>query len=149
MPELRPVIVGEANPYGGDPWFAMYPSPERSSGHRLCVLVLGMGEDAYLAAFRRVNLCWRDWSMVEARESAARLVGRDLILCGAKVCKAFDVPYAPFESQFPGTPEGGGSITVIPHPSGLCRAWSVPGAFERARAAIVEAIPRLRGVVGD
>lgn len=32
---------------------------------------------------------------------------------------------------------------VLPHPSGLCRAWNEPGAAERARAAVtrLEAAP--------
>lgn len=144
MPSLKPVIVGEANPYGGDPYFAMYPSPERSSGHRLCRLVLEMDEDEYLDRFERVNLCHREWRIKEARERAKTLIKRDLILLGSKVCGAFGVPYAPFchtEHKY-------GVVVVLPHPSGRCMAWNEFGAFERARDCVLEALPELANAVG-
>ena len=33
---MKPLLVGEANPYyRGDDRYALYPYPERASGHRL------------------------------------------------------------------------------------------------------------------
>jgi hypothetical protein len=40
------VLVGESNPYGADPYYALYPAPDGSAGHRLCCLVLGMTRKA-------------------------------------------------------------------------------------------------------
>jgi hypothetical protein len=37
------LLLGEANPYGGDPRYALYPEPEGSSGWRLCHMVMGLG----------------------------------------------------------------------------------------------------------
>lgn len=140
----RPVLVGEANPYGGDPYYALYPSPDGCSGHRLCCLVLGMTRVAYLRTFDRVNLCPRDWSMKLARAFACNNVGKRCVLLGAKVCKAHCVPYVPFTQQlFVGEP-----VLVLPHPSGLCRLWNEPGAFGRAREAVGEFLPEIRELLG-
>lgn len=132
------VLVGEANPYGGDPKFALYPAPERSAGGRLCSLILGMRTGEYLRAFDRVNLCPSTWSIGVARLSAKGLKGRYAVLFGAKVCSAFDVPFDPYESQYPATVQGGGGLLILPHPSGLCRLWNEAGAYDRARRAILE-----------
>lgn len=132
------VLVGESNPYGGDPHYALYPYPEGCSGHRLCFLVLDTSMSEYLQVYDRVNLCAGKWSMREAREKAASLSGRYCVLLGSKVSAAFDVPFEPFEAQFPSTEDGGGGLLVLPHPSGLCRLWNEPGAFERARLAVAE-----------
>jgi len=143
------VLVGEANPYGGRPGMALFPKPAGSSGDRLCRLVLGVDVRTYVRVFRRVNLCRRTWRLAEAREQAAKVglealrAGRmPMVLLGARVAQAFRVPYAPFA-------EGvwfaqGEAISVpyvsLPHPSGLCRAWNEPGAYERARAAVARLV---------
>jgi hypothetical protein len=31
---MKPLLVGESNPYGGDPAFALYPSPPGCAGLR-------------------------------------------------------------------------------------------------------------------
>lgn len=143
MSELA-VLVGESNPYGGDPRYALYPEPERSAGGRLCRVVLGLTVKEYIRHFRRVNLLTSArWSAPLARQSARRLVdvaavdGVPLVLLGAKVCAAFGVDYDPgstgmasvlFEREW--------RFAVLPHPSGLSRAWNVVGAVCRARAAV-------------
>lgn len=121
----KPVLVGESNPYGRDPYYALYPAPDGCSGHRLCVRILGMRRAEYLAAFDRVNLCDGPWSIADAAGKADALRGGRLILLGAKVCRAFRVPFRPFEESEAGL--------VLPHPSGLCRLWNVPGNIEAAR----------------
>ncbi len=125
-------LVGESNPYGFDPYYALYPAPDGCSGHRLCCLILGMQRRAYIDLFYRVNLCVGKWSAKAARERAEALLtcpGR-WVLLGAKVSAAFKVPFVPFEIS------EGGTILVLPHPSGLCRLWNEPGAIDRARAAM-------------
>lgn len=135
-------LVGEANPYGGDPEFALYPSPDGCSGHRLCCLILGMRRSAYLRAFHRVNLCPERWSTPIARKTVESLEdGRKLVLCGSKVCGAFRVEYSPFNRL-------SDIVLVLPHPSGRNLMWNAPDSFQRARDAVLEFLPPLRGMLG-
>lgn len=141
---MKPLLVGEQNPYQGDPdraqRYALYPYPLGCAGHRLCHKVMGLTEDEYLERFDRVNLCAGHWSIVEARATANRIrVEQDreapLVMLGSKVCSAFSVDYVPFRwgNLFDLV------VVCLPHPSGLSRAWNEPGAFERARAVLREA----------
>ena len=140
---MQPVIVGEANPYGADPYFAMYPDPPNSAGGRLCRVVLHMEPDDYLAAFERVNLCPHQWSMKVARANAVDLVSSDkpLILLGSKVCAAFGIPFAPFTEcllteRLQRTGAHRMDVVILPHPSGLSRLWHEKGAYRRARVLV-------------
>lgn len=130
---MKPLLVGEQNPYGADPKFALYPLPENSAGGRLCHRVMGLSRREYLTRFDRVNLCAGKWSMKEARDRVAEIYERRgwVVLFGAKVCRAFDFSFLPFTTR--------GRHVILPHPSGLCRAWNEPGAYERARACLREA----------
>lgn len=133
------MLVGETNPYGADPEYALSPWPRRASGNRLRE-ILGLLDLDYIAKYERVNLCTGKWSMPAARAKAAQIViegnPRYLVLLGAKVCKAFCVPYEPFTM----CPSGlGYPLVVLPHPSGLNRIWNDLDAIERAREAIREA----------
>ena len=138
----KPVVVGETNPYGDNPYYAMYPWPDGSAGHRLCSLVLRVPRLRYLDYFDRVNLCRGKWSVVEARKIVSELLSvpdRRLVLCGSKVSRAFGVPYEPYTV----VSEKGCSLVVLPHPSGLCRLWNEPDSFDRARAAVLSVCPDL------
>lgn len=136
-------LVGELNPYGGGDEFALYPSPEGCSGHRLCCLILGMRRQAYLDCFERVNLCSGYWSMPKAMVRARQLrkdAGR-LILCGAKVARAFCLEYEPFnlvDSRF----------LILPHPSGMCRAWNDPESIQAARGYMKMVYPEIAELIG-
>lgn len=134
MPRLydRVTLVGEANPYGRDPYFALYPVPDGCSGHRLCCLILGMSRSDYLSTFDRVNLCNRQWDTKEAAARALTLGGRKCILLGSKVARAFEIPFRPFTLFRRDT------VLVLPHPSGLCRLWNVPGNIDLARRLVEE-----------
>lgn len=134
----RPLLVGEQNPYGADERYALWPDPKGCAGWRLCHKVFGMGETQYLRVFDRTNLCNGPWTLEEARRKAQVIAGRrhgPLILLGAKVCQAFNLPYAPFSVQtsFLGPDR---AIYILPHPSGRCRTWNEPDAAERARKLI-------------
>lgn len=140
---MKPLIVGEANPYQSDResamHFAMHPDPPRASGGRLCYLIMGLDERTYLRSFDRTDLCHPKWSIVAARERAAQLVAERseadvIVLCGAKVASAFGVPYRPFV-VFGAHHEtlGGPQLAIIPHPSGLNRAWHGPNSIQQAR----------------
>lgn len=143
MADQKPVIVGELNPYGGSDKFALYPSPDGCSGHRLCCLILGMSRRSYLESFERANLCSGKWSVPAARKRAQELVDNHqrLILCGSKVSAAFGVPFLPFVRR--------STWLVLPHPSGRNLLWNEPRIFEKARAAVMSLAPELVGVIGS
>ena len=134
------VLVGESNPYGSDPKFALFDKPEKASGFRLRTRVLGVDRQTYFG-FRRHNLVRGPWSMRAARVEARVLdqyvyPGEDVrfVLLGRKVATAFGYADAePFSVS--------GLFVLLPHPSGLCREWNVPGAYERARDVLRLAVP--------
>jgi len=136
---MKALLIGESNPYGADPYYALYPNPKNSAGYRLCHLIMGLDTDEYLREYRRVNLCCRAWSVREAREHAARLVREFrstsalehvvLVLLGSKVTQAFGIRFEPFTT----TTDHNLIFVQLPHPSGLSRLWYEPGSFERAR----------------
>jgi hypothetical protein len=142
---MKPILIGEQNPYGGHPDFALYPCPDGSAGHRLCCLILGMSRKAYLEAFVRRNLCAGKWSMREARANAASILENDsgrAILLGAKVSAAFGVPFVPFSICELGT------VLILPHPSGRNLLWNVAGAIQAARQAVADFLPELAELLG-
>lgn len=151
---MKPLLVGEANPYGGDPYFALYPEPNGCAGHRLCKLIMQLDCAEYLERFDRVNLCDRKWSVREARRKADD-VSRDeraYVLFGAKVAGTFAWllgrdDFKPFTYHVERerhhaccdcTGKDIRTYVILPHPSGLSRAWNEPGAFDRARAVLRE-----------
>jgi hypothetical protein len=146
MTRGRVWLVGEHNPYGIDPSFALYPLPEHASGGRLA-RCLGMSATEYLAAFARRNLLAdAEWSAPAAREAAELLVRQEhpagLVLLGVRVACAFGVPRAPYEVL--GAVFVDGSVertclvpsTQIPHPSGRNRAWNDPATPDKIRRAV-------------
>lgn len=141
---MKPLLVGESNPYGADPRYALYPAPHGCAGERLCRLVLGLSRREYLTRFDRVNLCAGKWSLPVARKKALEL-GQEydvIVLLGARVAHAFEIKNGPFFVSTPFKIDGVLSPqrrVTLPHPSGLCRAWNESGAYERARACLREA----------
>lgn len=137
---MKPLLVGESNPYGSDPHFALYPRPKGSAGHRLCTTVLGLREADYLERFDRVNLCAGEWSMVEAIVKANNLCHEVFVLLGRKVFQAFlPGPWETFTVQN----HCSGTFVILPHPSGLSRGWNAYGSFVRAQELLrsVGALP--------
>lgn len=141
----KPILVGESNPYGSDPYYALYPWPEGCSGHRLCVRILGMTRGVYLRTFERVNLCNGPWDDREAAERARELLSdganRRFVLLGTKVCAAFGTPYKPYNIF--------GIRAVLPHPSGRCRLWTEAGAYDRARKVLAIHLPEIAHLLGE
>lgn len=129
---MKPLIVGEQNPYGSDAHFALYPRPEGSAGWRLCHKVLGLSEDEYLGNFDRCNLCDGRWDTWDARLSARTIVfvRPVAVLLGRKVASVFDLKKA---QLFTTERRGKCRLIILPHPSGRCRVWNDPTSFERAR----------------
>lgn len=142
-----PLIVGERNPYGVDPDFALYPSPDGSAGHNLCTKILDLPRAKYLRLFYRTNLCVGDWSAKAARSRAVLIASVPhcrLILLGRKVAEAFRLEDQPaFSVHYPwGKDKFPNRWTaILPHPSGLCREWNAVGAYERAREFIQSVYP--------
>lgn len=143
---MKPLLVGEDNPYGKDPRYALFPHPKNSAGYRLARLVLAMpSRGAYLERFDRVNLCPQKWSSPVARQSAIAIMNSDydrVVVLGRKVAAAFGLDESkPFSIEKTRSISSTGiwferQYIVLPHPSGLCRVWNEPQAFERARAAL-------------
>lgn len=134
-------FIGECNPYGRDQRYALFPHPRNSTGWRLCHLVLGLERARYMQVFERRNLLPDPrWSNKRARAAAAAVLEEagphdTLVLLGVRVARAFGIVQAPFSVHL--VPGGGGRVAaLIPHPSGLCRLWNEPGAYERAREAV-------------
>ena len=134
---MKPLLIGEANPYGSDPYYALYPEPENASGGRLA-RILGLSAERYLEVFDRRNLCPMEWSMkvarVEARQILLADLDRPIVLLGAKVSRAFELDFLPFNRER--------RLYQLPHPSGLCRIWTEPNAISRARALLVDLLPK-------
>lgn len=131
----RILLVGESNPYGADPTLALYPLPEHASGGRLA-RILGLSRSEYLRRHDRANLCDGPWRIREARVRARALFaplppGAGVVLLGAKVAEAFGEPYTCYEVRL----RLGVHLLVLPHPSGLNRAWNAVGSVQRARDA--------------
>ena len=137
--DVKSLLVGESNPYGADPEFALYPSPRGCSGDRLCRLVLRMDPDDYIEKFDRVNLCAGPWSTPKARVKAREIFERrnassedgPVVMLGAKVTNAFLIPFRPFTVT--------GRYVCLPHPSGLSRAWNDPCSYALARSTMERA----------
>lgn len=141
------VIVGELNPYGGDPYFAMYCDPPASAGGRMQRLVCALERHDYLE-LGRVNLCVGKWSRPAALHKADEIMAqpdlKTLVLLGRKVTAAFflDDQPQPFNHALL-SPDGRRAIScvVLPHPSGLNRLWNEVGAFDRARDLLRFVVP--------
>lgn len=137
---MRPLLVGELNPYGADPEYALFPFPRGASGNRLRQ-ILGMTDREYLEAFDRANLCDVKWDVRIARRRIRELLSEGhpfYILLGRRVSDAFG-----FVGWFPLTTaklSGLPTVLFFPHPSGRCRAWNDPENVRRARELIREVL---------
>lgn len=136
----RKLLVGEMNPLDPDPRHALAPLPKQRAGGRLCHRILGLSPIEYLRRFDRANLCESVWDRETARAVARNIVlAADeydaLVLLGRRVCDAFGVDFAPFTLARLETV--GAPVVVLPHPSGLCRAWNDTATFERARRLVL------------
>lgn len=132
------ILVGELNPYAVDPRYALFDLPVHAAGWRLRTTILQVDRRTYFS-FDRVNLCTGRWSVQTARLEAARIAAMDhdvIVMLGRKVASAFakqDMPAFTREGRF----------IALPHPSGRCREWNVPGAILRAQEILREALPQV------
>jgi hypothetical protein len=139
------ILVGECNPYGGSPDYALFDEPSDSSGGRLRRRVLGLSRETYFGPLvERLNLCQgREWNAAEARLAAAAVLrgaaegGAVVVALGRRVASALGFRAKFFESQ----ELAGATVLSLPHPSGLSRLWNEPGARARARGALAALVP--------
>ena len=160
---MKPIIVGESNPFGGDEHFALYPEPAGCSGDRLCGFVMGLRRITYMLEFERANLVRGRWSMRAARARAQELtklsdedraklerfeIGRQIedlvelrtfILLGRRVAEAFGWKEAP---QI-GIAQRYHFFVFLPHPSGRNRIWNDPDSVRGCRAVLMSTLPRI------
>ncbi len=134
--------MGEDNPYGSDPRYALFPLPANSAGGRLA-RILGLSKTEYLRRFDRVNLCRSHWDLNEARGVVHQVMReRDkIVLLGSKVRYAFAMEDQQYFTRLTETLVDGQPPTtfyVLPHPSGRCRAWDDPRSTEQARLLLRE-----------
>lgn len=120
---MKPLLVGEMNPYGADPVFALYHLPPEASGGRLQRYVFGVSVTEYYRKFDRANLCSGRWDLGAARCHANGLLGEPerttYILLGEKVAAAFRIKSGAFSKQKFLVEGREKLIVLLPHPSGL------------------------------
>ena len=143
------LLLGEDNPYGSDPSFALYCSPIGCSGYRLR-RILGLPEHQYLG-LHRANLCDGTWSVPRAKARASELLvplspHPVIVMLGRKVSEAMrraamiDQEIIPFATRAccPGI-----TLLSLPHPSGRNAAMWNPQARYRARQILRDLVPTL------
>lgn len=139
----RVVVVGELNPYGSRPEFALYHLPRKASGNRLREH-LGLTDVTY-RKLDKVNLCDGEWDPCSARARAVTILIEKrydvVVMLGAKVRRAFgsDGPVFFFESRtfFDHT------LVSLPHPSGRCLTWNAPDARDKAVRLLLTVAPQV------
>lgn len=161
QPPPRVWLIGENNPYQSDAEdgqrYAMYPEPPESAGGRLCHLILGMEQRAYLRAFERRNLLHQPrWSVKDARAAAFELrnvipLEAPVLLLGAKVWEAWmGQPSDRLGAKRwePLTVHCLGRVLALPHPSGLSRYWNDFKSYSAVRAFVAQHVPHLAPLLG-
>jgi len=144
--EASPVVlIGESNPYGGAPEFALYCYPAGSSGDRLR-RILGLDPTAYLE-LERVNLCVGAWVTAAAVQKARGIVrgspgsDRVLVLLGRRVSSAFEQVVGEPLLPFSATSASSVRIVSLPHPSGRNLVWNQAWARVRAQDLLRASCP--------
>lgn len=124
-----PALVGELNPYGSAPEYALYDEPEHSAGGRLR-MILGLRRTEYIN-LPRYNLCVGSWNRGYAENTAREIAAQHgvIIALGRKVSDSFPVKGVKYdfftkrEIKMNFVPR---TIVFLPHPSGMNRMWNDP-----------------------
>jgi hypothetical protein len=154
------LIVGETNPYGADPDYALYHLPERAAGGRLQASIMGVSARHWYLPMWRTNLCTGAWDSGEAKDRAAVLLDsaapwRTIIMLGKQVMRSFTfhtwqqaMPFTSYASWRRSSnddiaPDRDRMFTLValPHPSGRNTIWNTPKAVAQAREVLGEVIP--------
>ena len=144
----RVLLVGENNPYGSTPEFALYCYPPGCAGYRLR-RIFGLPQHQYLSLHRK-NLCDGDWSKEAAKKRVLELLSptapwRVIVMLGRKVAESFEKVAldAPMEAFTTRASCPGMTLVALPHPSGRNLIWNQPWARARARQIMREVAPEL------
>lgn len=140
----RILLVGETNPYGADPRYALYYEPTTSAGGRLQRLVFALEPRRWYLPLWRTNLCTGSWDADEASDRAAELFAPGspwftIVLLGVKVRTAFaraGAVFMPDSFQTGVLRRTDGTyvtIATLPHPSGRSHAYADLANVSRAR----------------
>jgi hypothetical protein len=126
------------NPISMDPWYALYPLPVGCTGNRLFEMLREADPlvtmSGYARRFERLNLVVGRWDAgkanVRAREMMPALIGRNVVLLGREVARAFGFDsFGPVAER---RTKDGAIFHLLPHPSGRNPLYNDPG---RRRAA--------------
>lgn len=133
----KPLIVGMNNPYSDDPYFALYPSPEKSAGFKLYMMLKEAGhregfnvlKQNYVDTFDRMNVVnGQSYNRLEASKNKPKILDamrhRLTVICGAGTARDLKLFYGGFTLEK--NVVGPYSYYVIPHPSGLTREYNDP-----------------------
>jgi hypothetical protein len=145
----RVLLVGEDNPYGSEPEFALYCYPPGCSGYRLR-RILGLPQYQYLG-LHRTNLCDHAWTKERAKQRALELLDpnaawRVMVLLGRKVTETFEKvalggdPLVAFSTR---TCCPSMTLVSLPHPSGRNAALWNHQATKRTREILRELAPEV------
>lgn len=143
------LLLGEDNPYGSDPSFALYCHPPRCAGYNLR-RIFGLPEPQYLG-LHRANLCDGAWSTSHAKARAQELLvplspHPVIVMLGRKVTEAMRRAAMIDEEIVPFSTKGccpGLTLVSLPHPSGRNASLWNSKARDRAREIMRELVPDL------
>lgn len=139
------LLVGELNPYGSDPRYALYNEPAGSAGGRLQRLIFGIDGRRWYLPIWRVNLCVGAFDRDEAKRRAAELVGEapwsTIVLLGRQVQRAFGILSR--DGFLETTAPGDRWFIGMPHPSGRNPAWLDRSNIDHARAMMRAVAPEI------
>lgn len=158
---VRPLLLGEAPAANGDPDRPLSGLPSR----RIC-RCLGVPFDDGAEAYRQVLARFRvrntirsredayPWSAPAARRHAEEWLpdylrgGAPVIVCLGRRAAGAIGHHGPWYEWRESDGELRYASVLVPHPSGLNRAWNDPKTTARFRAALEQAIDRAGALVG-
>lgn len=125
---MNPLVIGMNNPYGADPYYALYPLPRESAGGRLYAMVreaTHLTPSQYVSLFDRMNLVEGPWSYSRAQLAIPGIIqslaGRQVVLLGKDVQRAFGIqsdPLTVHRRLVRLLPRSEATFYLLPHTSG-------------------------------
>ncbi len=147
---MKPLLIGQAPGPRSRPEYPLFPYPAQSAGARLQTFA-GLTRGQYLRGFDRMNLLNEfpgkdphrkgdNFPLAKAAQRAEELrpllMDRRVILIGRYVAKSFGYDRTPFfewcHDSF--------DFCIVPHPSGLSRAYNEPEPREMLKSVMIHAL---------
>lgn len=143
----RILLVGELNPYGARPEYALYHEPPNAAGGRLQRLIFGIEARRWYLPMWRTNLCVGAFDREDARTRAMELIGEapwsTIVLLGRQVQRAFGVTIADGFGELASVVGPRRALICLPHPSGRNTIWTDLANVDHARAVMRAAVPEI------